>query len=273
MTEKDYYGILGIGQNAGQAEVRAAYRKLALQYHPDRNKGNPAANRKMMDLNEAYAILSDPVKRQEYDQLRQQDGQSASERYKQTHTTEDIFRGSDINQVYADLAKQFGLRKFDKVFREAYGPRYRSFEFQNKGIRGRAFIVFDSPKGAAKGATRPGMGAKAHSRPETESELARIVKKMAADADTPQKGKDLKNKITLGPKLAGGGGEAELHFNQQGTVRNLKIKIPAGIKEGQQIRLKGLGEPGKGGGQPGDLYLEVRFTTNPLGRLGNLFRR
>ena len=103
--------------------MRVAYRKLALQYHPDRNKDNPAATGKMKDINEAYAILSDPVKRQEYDQLRQQDGQSASERYKQTHTTEDIFRGSDINQVYADLAKQFGLRNFDKVFREAYGPQ------------------------------------------------------------------------------------------------------------------------------------------------------
>jgi curved DNA-binding protein len=93
---------------------------------------------------------------------------------------------------------------------------------------------------------------------------------MAADANTPQKGKDLKNKITLSPKLAGQGGEIALHFNQQGTVRNLKIKIPAGVKEGQRIRLKGMGDAGKGGGQPGDMYLEVRFNTNPLGRLGNL---
>lgn len=264
MTEKDFYGILGINQSAEQTEIKVAYRKLALLYHPDRNKDNPAANAKMKDLNEAYAVLSDPAKRQEYDELRQQDGQSASDRYKQAHTTEDIFRGSDVNQVYADLAKQFGLRNFDKVFREAYGPRYRSFEFQDKGGRGRAFIVYDNPKGGSRGSSQSGTT-------EDASELARIVQKMAAEATTPKNGKDLNNKITLTPKLAGSGGEVELHFNQ-GTARNFKIKIPAGIKEGQRIRLRGMGEPGKGGGQPGDLYLEVRFNSNALERLMNLFK-
>jgi curved DNA-binding protein len=270
MTEKDYYGILGVDQSAEHSEIRAAYRKLALQHHPDRNKDNPAATEKMKDVNEAYAILSDPVKRQEYDELRKQDGQSASERYKQTHTTQDIFRGSDINQVYADLAKQFKLRNFDKVFREAYGPSYRSFEFQNKGVYGRAFVFYGTPKSTKEAAHRKG-GAVRQSTQETDTELARLVQKMAKGVETPKKGKDRKNTIILSPKLASQGGEAELSFKQQGKTRKLKIKIPAGIKEGQQIRLKGMGDVGKGGGEPGDLYLEVRLKNSLQNKLRSLF--
>jgi curved DNA-binding protein CbpA len=99
MAEIDYYAVLGLTQNATQEDIKAAYRKLALQYHPDRNQNNPAATEKMKDVNEAYAILSHPDKRQEYDQLRREDEELASRRYRQTHTTEDIFRGSDINEV------------------------------------------------------------------------------------------------------------------------------------------------------------------------------
>jgi DnaJ-class molecular chaperone len=264
MTEKDFYAILGIDEHTVQAEIRVAYRKLALQYHPDRNKDNPTATARMKDLNEAYAILSDPIKRQEYDQLRQQEGQSASEHYKQTHTAEDIFKGSDINQIYGDLAKQFGLRNFDKVFREAYGPRYRSFEFLDKGMRGRAFVVYDSPKDKTK------RGEKGSQQSDTD--LAKILQQMAVDSKIIQKGKDLKNRITVSSVVANQGGEVELRFNQQGLVKKLKIKIPAGIKEGQQIKLRGLGGPGKGGGPSGDLYLKVSFGDSPWNRFFNLFK-
>jgi DnaJ-class molecular chaperone len=63
MVEKEYYDILGVGEKVTQEELRAAYRKLALQYHPDRNKDNPQATEKMKQINEAYAVLSDPAKR------------------------------------------------------------------------------------------------------------------------------------------------------------------------------------------------------------------
>jgi DnaJ-class molecular chaperone len=267
MPEKDFYGILGIARNAGTEEIKAAYRRLALQYHPDRNKDNPAATAMMRDLNEAYAVLSDHAKRQEYDGLWAEDGQSASERYKQAHTAEDIFRGSDINQVYAELAKQFRLRNFDKVFREAYGPRYRSFEFQDKGVRGRAYIVYDTPKSAGG----PARNKTSSPGQDPDSELARMLRKMATDSSNPRRGKDLKKDITIKPELAAKGGEVELHFKQQGHNRNLKITIPAGIKDGQRIKLKGLGEPGRGGGEPGDMYLVVRFNSSLFKLFSSLF--
>lgn len=265
INDKDYYGILCIDQTGDLAEIKAAYRRLALLYHPDRNKDDAAATVKMREVNEAYAILSDPDKRQEYDDLRAMDGQYASERYKQTHTAEDIYRGSDVNQVYADLAKQFGLRDFDKVFREAYGPNYRSFAFRNKGGYGRAFVIFGPPRGH-RGASR-------RSSPTTEAELAALVQRMSTNGATTKKGKDRTNTITISPQLARQGGEAELNIKRQGKSRKLKINIPAGIKEGQQIRLRGMGEAGRGGGAPGDLYLEVRIQAAPPNNFRNLFQR
>ena len=103
MNQKDYYQILGVGGNASPEQIRQAYRKLAFQYHPDRNKGNPAATEKMKEINEAYATLSDARKRREYDALREQYGDLAYERFRQAHRPEDIFRGSDINQILRSL--------------------------------------------------------------------------------------------------------------------------------------------------------------------------
>lgn len=249
--DKDYYGILGIDPDADLTGIRAAYRRLALKYHPDRNQDDPAATAKMREINEAYAVLSDPDKRQEYDEMRAEDGQYASEHYRQTHTTEDIYRGSDINQVYGDLARQFGLRDFDKIFREAYGSSYRSFQFRNNGVYGHAFVFFGPPKGTRGTSPRVNQA--------TGADLAKLVQQMAMSNRTAKKGKDRQNIIKLSPRLARLGGEAELSVTRQGKIRKIKITIPAGIREGQQIKLRGMGEAGRGGGAPGDLYLEVRI--------------
>ena len=77
MEQKDYYEILGLQKDAPHKQVRDAYRKLALQYHPDRNKDNPAAAERMKEINEAYAVLSDPQKRKDYDALKDAYGSSA----------------------------------------------------------------------------------------------------------------------------------------------------------------------------------------------------
>jgi DnaJ-class molecular chaperone len=82
---KDYYEVLGIDSNASQQEIKDTYRKLALQYHPDRNKDDPSATDKMKTINEAYATLSDPAKRREYDLLRERYGSTAHEQYRQAH--------------------------------------------------------------------------------------------------------------------------------------------------------------------------------------------
>ena len=88
---KDYYQILGLNKDASQEQIKAAYRKLAFQYHPDRNKEDPAAAEKMKELNEAYAVLSDPVKRKEYDTYRVSYGSFASQRFRENNFEDDIF--------------------------------------------------------------------------------------------------------------------------------------------------------------------------------------
>ena len=100
MKQKDYYEILELENDASQKQIRDAYRRMALLHHPDRNKGNPDAEDRMKEINESYAVLSDPLKRRDYDSLRQAYGSSAHDQFRQTHSDQDIFRGSDIQQIF-----------------------------------------------------------------------------------------------------------------------------------------------------------------------------
>ena len=90
MTEKDYYKILGVDTGADSKQIKEAFRQLALKYHPDRNRNNPEAAEKMKWINEAYAVLANPDKRNEYDNIRRQFGPSAYGRFRQTYTEQDI---------------------------------------------------------------------------------------------------------------------------------------------------------------------------------------
>ena len=140
MGQKDYYEILGIRNDADSKQVRDAYRKLALLYHPDRNRNHPDAAERMKEINEAYAVISDPQKRKEYDLLKTTYGASAYGRFRQTHTEQDIFKDSDIRQVFEELSRAFGFRGFEDVFREAYGAGFQTFEFRKQGVFGRFFV-------------------------------------------------------------------------------------------------------------------------------------
>src|SRR4030043_2195565 len=102
MTEKrNYYEILGVPKYASKDEIKDAYRKLALQYHPDRNK-SPEAEEKFKEISEAYAVLSDDEKRRQYDML----GHAG---FDQRYTTEDIFRGADFDSIFRELGFGFGI--------------------------------------------------------------------------------------------------------------------------------------------------------------------
>ena len=248
MAQKDYYEILGVDRKASDKTIKDAYRKLAFKYHPDRNKDDSNAAVRMKEINESYAVLSDPLKKKEYDALRETYGSSAYGQFRQTYSEQDIFRGSDIHQIFEEFSRAFGLRGFDEVFRDTYGSGYKTFEFRKPGAFGRVFINY----------SRSNEGL--HSRSPLRGNFGRLIKyalKKKLGIEIPERGKDLDDIISISSALVVMGGK--IRYISRKDNRELIVKIPQGIKAGQRIRLKGMGEKGKGGGEPGDLYLKIRI--------------
>jgi len=244
--EKDYYKILGVAETADAKEIKEAYRTMAFKYHPDRNQETPQAADMMKAINEAYAVLSNPSKRQEYDMMRRQFGDSAYHQFRTTHSDQDIFSGSDIHQIFEEVAKTFGLRGFDDIFKEFYGNSkgYQSFNIKGPGFFGGGFVFFG------------GLG--------ILDKLSKLLFK-SIGIELPQNGADIADTIYLNQNIAQQGGPYA-YLNKK-TSKKLMVKIPAGIRDGQRIRLSGMGEDGKGSGQPGDLYLTVKINKPLLGKI------
>lgn len=221
MDFKDYYAVLGVSESASPEEIKKAYRKLARKYHPDVSKEEDADAR-FKDLGEAYEVLKDPEKREEYDQLRKYgarpDGsfepppgwQSASG-----------FGGGGYTEADA--------RQFSEFFEEIFGSGRRS------GFSG----------GFGGGGFRQNM------RKRGEDGHARI----ALFLEEAFHGCDKQVSFTVH--------EADNLGQVIPRKKTLNVKIPAGMREGQHIRLKGQGAPGIGGGEPGDLFIEVEFAPHP----------
>ncbi len=268
MNTKDYYGVLDIEKGASPQEVKEAYRKLAFRYHPDRNAGEAAAVERMKEINEAYAVLSDPEKRARYDLMREQYGASAYDRFRQSYSEQDIFRNSDIGQVFEEMARSFGFRGFEEVFRDAHG-RYRTTEFRGPGIFGK-FVIFGPGTGWGGRGERevPGQGAAGRGLTGQPGILARAMgalgrfalKKIMGAAQ----GGDVHDTLTLDEREAAAGGRVD--YLDQRSGRRLALTIPPGIKGGQSVRLRGMGRGG------GDLYLKVEIRRSVARRLKELLK-
>lgn len=275
---KDYYRILGLDKNAGQDQIKAAYRKLALQHHPDKNKEDPTAGERMKEINEAYAVLSNQEKRKKYDTYRASYGSSASQKFREDYSEEDIFRDSDIDQIFEEMSKIFGFRNPDEIFQEFYGSRYHTFTFHKPGVFGRGFIQFNGfkPQREPQGDLREQDNAPAFPRSLFAGILSRFLMRgvgKVLGVRFPEKGRDLDDVLVINPEQAQKGGEVEYSPLKWGEPRKIKVKVPPGIKEGQKIRLKGLGANGRDGGEAGDLYLIVKFHTPILKKIKKLFSK
>jgi len=249
MEQKDYYKILGVEKDASPKRIKESYRELAFKYHPDRNKDNPENIEKMKLVNEAYAVLSNSTKRKEYDSYKERYGSGAYSQFRHSYSEHDIFSGSDILRVFEEIAKTFNLRGYDEIFKEFYGPGYQKFEFKQPGISIKGF-VFIGPFGSKKPKDQQVSG------PNTMGKLSRYMFKKLTGAEIPQDGKDIHDSIDISPEMAGDGGPYAYFHSRKS--KKLLVKIPSGVYEGQRIRLSAMGEDGKGGGKPGDLYLKVR---------------
>lgn len=258
MSSDDYYAILGVSQDASTRQIKTAYRRLAFQHHPDRNRDTPGSSEAMKRINEAYAVLSSPVKRREYDELLRQFGSTAYNRYQSAHSQQDIYNGSDINTVFEEMARAFGFRGFEDIFREFYGPDSQQFEFKRPRIWVRTF-TFARPFSMDTG--RPST---AH-RDGPLGRIARLAFRKMSGFDLPENGGNIRSHIYIDSGLAAAGGPYAYFLPERS--KKLVVKIPAGVREGQRIRLAGMGHEGRAGGTPGDLLLEVRLRRPILERI------
>ncbi len=257
MENQDYYRVLGVEPSAGEQEIKDAYRRLAMKHHPDRNKNNPDSALKMKRVNEAYAVLADSQKKREYDSMRRQYGSSAHGRFRSNYSENDIFSGPDIHRIFEEMAKAFGVRGYKEMFKDAHGQASRRFEFRTPGARAKGFFFSSGT---------PGKGVRQNQRPLFPDNMGKLPEwflKNVIGFEIPEEGDDIDDVIKLNPMLAIQGGSVSYHFRKR--ARELVVKIPRGVREGQRIRLSGMGEPGKGGGKAGDLYLKV-LIKRPLAR-------
>jgi curved DNA-binding protein len=278
----DYYKILGVNRSATDAEIKKAYRKLAMKYHPDHAKGDKAAEERFKKISEAYAVLSDKQKRQEFDTF-------GSEGFQQRFSKEDIFRGFNIN----DILKEFGFGG-DFFGGQGGGTRFTYSTDSPFGGRGRpqaqamqgSDIVYElalTLQEAAFGAAKP-------VTLQSQSAAERITVKIPKGMTTGKKLR-LAGKGNPGPY---GGPRGDLYiqakllddpvFSVEGqdlvTYREIKLtdallgttisvptledkqyhlKIPPGTKNGTRMRLAGHGLPPMKGSKRGDLYVRIHI--------------
>jgi DnaJ-class molecular chaperone len=258
MATTDYYQILGLEPDADPQRIKEAYRKLAFRYHPDRNDKDPSASENMKRVNEAYAVLSNASKRREYDMLRRRFGSSAGEQFRGTYSEKDIFSGSDINAVFEEMARAFGLRGFDEIFKEFYGRDRGHFEYRRPGYYAKGFF-FTGP--LRRGTSHRRQGA----HPGGLGKIPVYLLKKFTGLQLPENGRDIEDTIVLEPEQAFQGGPYAYYHRQRS--KKLVVKLPSNARSGQRIRLVGMGEAGRHGGGDGDLYLKIRLRKHWLRRL------
>jgi curved DNA-binding protein len=221
---KDYYKILGVPRGAADDDIKKSFRKLARQYHPDVAKDKKVAEEKFKEINEAYEVLGDPAKRKKYDEL----GASwkQGDQFRAPPGWDQAFRSARAGRARGrngGAEFQFGGTGFSDFFESLFSGRGAGF---GRGDFGRDFVH----------------------EAETHAERGEDI-----EADLM---------VTL-TEAATGGVRAITLRHPDGREETHKVRVPAGVQEGQKLRVAGRGHAGHGGGAAGDLYLRVRYARHP----------
>lgn len=222
--DKDFYKVLGVSKDVSEADLKKTYRKLARKYHPDSNPGDSKAEEKFKEISEAHSVLSDPEQRKEYDAVRAMGGGA---RFTAPG-------GAGGNGGFEDV--------FGGMFGGGGGRSQQQYTFQQGGGAGYEDLLgglFGQQGGGRFG--QPSGGYRGYGGPSRGSD---ITASATIDFITATKG----DTITL----------------QTSDGRPIKVKIPAGVADGQKIKLRGKGQPSPDGGEPGDIILTVTVRKHPV---------
>jgi len=255
VAKRDFYEVLGLNRDATDEEIKKAYRKLAMKWHPDRNPDNPKAEEHFKEAKQAYEILSEAQKRAAYDQ----------------------FGHAGVDPTAAAGAGA-GFSGFGDVFSDIFGEIFgggrggRSAVFRGADLRYNLEIALEQ---AAKGfetkiriptmaecAICHGTGAKPGTQPQTCTSCrgagqVRVSQGPFSIAQTCPRCHGSGTMVAHPCVSCGGAGRVK-------HQKTLQVRIPAGVDEGDRVRLAGEGEPGVNRGPPGDLYVQVHIKTHPV---------
>ncbi|MDA8089271.1 MAG: molecular chaperone DnaJ [Nitrospiraceae bacterium] len=268
---KDFYELLGVGRNATADEIKAAYRKLARKYHPDLNPGNKTSEEKFKEINEAYAVLSDPKKKDQYDKGPEKFewagagggfpgyggagyGTSGAGGFGGAQTGGDEYDfgfGDIFSELFGGAAKARGVPRkgadlyteMDVTFKEAFNGTTRPISINREavcpqcgGIGASEVKKCDRCKGTGKLQTKKGFFSTVSACPECGGTGQKVTK--------------------ICPSCRGTG--------KRVSTETVSVKIPAGVDNGSMLRLRGLGNAGGDGGPAGDLRIKIKVQPHPF---------
>ena len=270
MAQTDYYKSLGVDKKATPDEIKKAFRKLAVKYHPDRNPDDKASEDKFKEINEAYAVLSDTKKKEEYDTF-------GSSGFHRQYSQEDIFRGFDFGNAYKDMGAGAGEDIFSRLFGGAFARGGRPAPQKGADLEMETDVSFrDAAQGAEKmvafrrSGTREELKVKIPAGVENGSKIRIAGKGGQGDGGGQPGDLYLIIRVLTDPVFTRDGGdlfvERSIPFSASclGTSLDVptlegdkRIKVPAGIQAGTKIRLKGCGVKPLGSNTKGDLYVKI----------------
>lgn len=242
MAKRDYYEILGVARTATADEIKKAHRRLVRKYHPDVNKGGASTEAQFKEVQEAYDILSDEAKRKQYDQFGHagvgaepgygpRPGQGGGDPF-------EAFRRAQEQAGRGGGGQRRGNRRWQP------GPNVSVEDFEMGGAEGGFADIFDQFFG------QRGAGAAAGPRGGRQA--------------TSPRGEDIEYPVTLTFAQAARGMTLPLQISRDGKLETIDVKIPAGVKEGSRVRIKGKGQHTHG--EPGDLFIVTRVLPHPYYR-------
>ncbi|MFC1789239.1 DnaJ C-terminal domain-containing protein [Thermodesulfobacteriota bacterium] len=279
MAETDYYKMLGVNKNASKNDIKKAYRKLAMKYHPDQTKGDKSAEEKFKKISEAYAVLSDAEKRKQYDTF-------GSAGFQQRYSQEDIFRGSDFDSILNELfggSGRFGGGGSGMRFSFGGGSPFDGHQQQQAPPKG-SDLVYELPLTLKEAATGTQKTVSFQHQGRSEKITVKIPRGMMSGKKLRIAGKGepspyggpsgdlyIKAKVLSDPVYGVRG--HDLYINRDIKLseailgsnisvptldgKTLSLKIPPGSKHKTKMRLPGHGLPHMDGKGQGDLYVRI----------------